>query len=392
MDEQKLITVRMPVTEAGFDARTMEAVVAEFGADAEFVRKSCISIKAPDIAEGERAVIAAVSTEAIDRDHEVMKLSGVDLKWYRKNPVVLYAHDYRSLPIGKAMWIRKEGDKLMAKTVFASAEANPVAENVYQLFREKILNAWSIGFIVHESREPKQDEFSEDVRRVITKWTLLEYSAVPVPSNMEALTTAVGKGLELVSRVADDLGLGECDDCKMDDAPDPDEGGKPYPSEHACRMKDPGGFQPDSFRRVSRNHDGKRYSVIMGKLKGETTMTEQAYRYPKTVWDTASARAHCKSHGGMTFEPASERGMDEDDIAELTLAECLDLIHENIPAKQPQPELITITAPQPTVIRIDNPKAFAERVSASIMDAAAKLLDEGIQSRIDRARGIVRER
>ena len=77
----------------------------------------------------------------------------------------------------------------------------------------------------------------------------------------------------------------------------------PYPNEHACRLKSPDDFKPESFRRVTRDHEGKEYSIIMGRLKGETTMTEQTYRYDKTKWTESEAKAHCKEHKG-TFEPA----------------------------------------------------------------------------------------
>lgn len=36
----------------------------------------------------------------------------------------------------------------------------------------------------------------------------------------------------------------------------------------------------------------------MGRLKGSTKMTEQAYRYAKSVWTATAARAHCKRHKG----------------------------------------------------------------------------------------------
>ncbi|MGD8499094.1 MAG: HK97 family phage prohead protease [Phycisphaerales bacterium] len=80
---------------------------------------------------------------------------------------------------------------------------------------------------------------------------------------------------------------------------------RPYENEHACRLRDPGQFKKGSFRRTSRKHDGKEYGVIMGKLKGETTMTEQAYRYNKGVWSASSARSHCKDHDG-SFEAAKD--------------------------------------------------------------------------------------
>jgi len=79
---------------------------------------------------------------------------------------------------------------------------------------------------------------------------------------------------------------------------------KPYPNEHSCRLRNPDDFQDNSFRRVARQHEGKEYFVIMGKLKGEDTMTEQAYRYPVSTWTVAEARSHCKAHHGISFEPA----------------------------------------------------------------------------------------
>jgi hypothetical protein len=79
----------------------------------------------------------------------------------------------------------------------------------------------------------------------------------------------------------------------------------PYPNEHACRLRNPSEFQPNSFRRGSRRHDGKQYDVIFGRLRGEESMTEQAYRYDKTIWSVDDAREHCEAHGG-TFEPARE--------------------------------------------------------------------------------------
>lgn len=79
----------------------------------------------------------------------------------------------------------------------------------------------------------------------------------------------------------------------------------PYPNEHACRLRDPDDFQSGSFRRTKRKHDDKSYFVISGRLKGEETMTEQAYRYPKDMWSADEARTHCRSHDGLEFAPAT---------------------------------------------------------------------------------------
>jgi HK97 family phage prohead protease len=88
----------------------------------------------------------------------------------------------------------------------------------------------------------------------------------------------------------------------------------PYPNEHACRLRDPGDFEEDSFRRTEREHEGRSYSVIMGRLEGEEELTEQAYRYPKDGWTAADARAHCEAHDGQEFSPASEEDAQPDDM------------------------------------------------------------------------------
>ena len=108
------------------------------------------------------------------------------------------------------------------------------------------------------------------------------------------------------------------DDCpKGDDCPMKGKAiaavGKPFPNEHACRLRDPGDFQDGSFRRTEREHDGKTYAVIMGRLKGEETMTEQAFRYPKGTWTAEAARGHCGSHDG-SFEAASGEGTASTDV------------------------------------------------------------------------------
>jgi len=75
----------------------------------------------------------------------------------------------------------------------------------------------------------------------------------------------------------------------------------PYPSEHSCRLHEPGLYDEDSFRRIKRGN----LVLIIGKKKGKTETEAQAYRYPVGDWEEAEARAHCKKAGGE-FEPASE--------------------------------------------------------------------------------------
>jgi HK97 family phage prohead protease len=126
------------------------------------------------------------STADVDRDGEIIDPKGWDIANYLKNPVILYAHDYSSLPIGKAENVEIQPTGLYISGKFASSEANPMAQKVRLLYEEGILNAVSVGFI------PKLRDGN-----TITKAELLELSFVPVPSNPNALAMAISKGLDI---------------------------------------------------------------------------------------------------------------------------------------------------------------------------------------------------
>lgn len=81
----------------------------------------------------------------------------------------------------------------------------------------------------------------------------------------------------------------------------------PYPNEHACRIRQPGEFQEKSFRRIKQG----KLAIIIGKLKGQSSTTTQAFRYPKDIWTVEQAREHCKENKGR-FEPATNRAMNEE--------------------------------------------------------------------------------
>ena len=85
---------------------------------------------------------------------------------------------------------------------------------------------------------------------------------------------------------------------------------KPLPHEHTCQLRDPGDFEEGSFKRSTEQHEEMEYSVISGKLKGEDSLTDQAYRYDKEVWPEAAAKSHAEEHDGI-FEPAEKRSWSE---------------------------------------------------------------------------------
>lgn len=142
--------------------------------------------KVKDLGEGKLEAI--VSTNDIDRHGEIVDIDGIDLKNYEKNPVVMWAHDYSLPPIGKTLSLTKEkiGKKMVLKTVMEFATGiSDLAREVYNLYKEGFMNAFSIGFI------PLDEEGN-----TYTKSELLEYSAVPIPANPNALLLAKAKGID----------------------------------------------------------------------------------------------------------------------------------------------------------------------------------------------------
>jgi len=133
---------------------------------------------------------ALISTEAVDRDGDIVVADGADIKNYMKNPVVLWAHDYRSLPVAKALKIEvMERIGIKATFQFPEPGTSEQADAVRKLWAGGFLNATSIGFIPKEWENREGDEDADDYLypMKINKWELLEFSIVPVPANQEAL-------------------------------------------------------------------------------------------------------------------------------------------------------------------------------------------------------------
>ena len=142
---------------------------------------------------GERQYEFTASTADMDRDGEVIDVMGWDLKNFKKNPVIMYAHDYRSLPIGKATKIGIKDGKLVNNVEFPPEGTYEFADIVERLVNTGYLKTESVGFIPRKWEDGDGGE--KTPRRTYTKQELLEISIVPVPSNPNALMNAVEAGV-----------------------------------------------------------------------------------------------------------------------------------------------------------------------------------------------------
>lgn len=132
---------------------------------------------------------AVASDESLDRHGETISINGWDYGSYKSNPVLQWAHDYSIPPIGRANGLRIEERNNKKQLVFEPEfhEETELSKQIKTLFEKGYLKAFSVGFI------PKDMEDNN-----IKEAELLEISAVPVPSNPNALVFAKSKGMNEV--------------------------------------------------------------------------------------------------------------------------------------------------------------------------------------------------
>ena len=173
----------------------------------------CLETKASTIDFEKRTMEAVVSTSMVDRDGEIIRPSAFEkrIDTFRKNPVLLFNHDsFNHPPIGKALELKIGKDAMEAKFQFASKGTHPLADTVFGLFGEGIMNAFSIGFRVFNINHAKDDETGKPQPPEITEAELFEISTVPIPANPEALAKRF-QAMDVIRKTATDDGASMSD-------------------------------------------------------------------------------------------------------------------------------------------------------------------------------------
>lgn len=150
-----------------------------------------------------RQITFTASTSDVDRLDTRILASGWDLRAFQRNPVVLWAHQNRELPIGRAVRVWVEGDRLRASVEFMGGDLNPMADQVYRMLQGAWLRGVSVGF------RPLEWRFSEEPDRKgsidFVRQELIEFSITPTPANSDALADPVLTGRRDVGAVEAEL-------------------------------------------------------------------------------------------------------------------------------------------------------------------------------------------
>jgi len=141
---------------------------------------------------GENEYNFIMSDETIDRDGEIIKVDGWDVKNYKSNNILLWGHRHDIPGIGVVGKVVTEDGKLVAKKVrFASPGIYELADTIHGLVDDGVLKAVSVGYMPVEREYPEMEDNNKKKKpRVVTnKAELYELSIVNVGSNPNALMT-----------------------------------------------------------------------------------------------------------------------------------------------------------------------------------------------------------
>jgi HK97 family phage prohead protease len=123
--------------------------------------------------------LAIASTDATDRMGEVIDQTGWQLKNYKQNNVILFAHNDREIMVGNAINTRIDKSTGKPRLVFTPDfhEETDTARALKRLYEQGRMKTFSVGFMPIEF-DPSNSTY--------TKQELLEISAVNVPANPDA--------------------------------------------------------------------------------------------------------------------------------------------------------------------------------------------------------------
>jgi len=152
--------------------------------DGTEVLGSDFNVEIKELDESTKSFWATASTENPDRDNDIIRVAGWDLKNYKLNPVGLFSHNYFEHPHFKTSEIKidKKNKSLTFKPIFDTHDKALITWNQY---KNGFMTSFSVGFRPIEFSYRDPDEMWSGGRE-FTKQELLEISAVPVPAHPDA--------------------------------------------------------------------------------------------------------------------------------------------------------------------------------------------------------------
>lgn len=139
-------------------------------------------VKIEQLDDANLTFLAVASTEDEDRDKDIIRQSGWDLKNFKKNPVIPWSHNYWELPVAKSMrtWVDSTNKRLLFKPKFDGND--DFSRKIFNKYANGFLTSFSVGFRGIEAT-PRDEANPWYGGKEFTKQELLEISSVAVPAN-----------------------------------------------------------------------------------------------------------------------------------------------------------------------------------------------------------------
>lgn len=140
------------------------------------------------------------STPDVDRDGDTIDVAGWELDNFLKAGSFLWAHNSTLPGLAEVITAYKMGNELRVRVRFTGPDMpHPMGygfgHTVWRMYQEKVIKGVSVGFL------PKEWTYNEErggwLPTDFKRQELLELSAVPVPSNPNAIEAAKSKGIDL---------------------------------------------------------------------------------------------------------------------------------------------------------------------------------------------------
>jgi len=159
----------------------------------------------PTIECGEsRCDVSTITSKSVDAEGDIIIPDGLNWdKFQEDGSPVHYAH--HSLRVGRALWIKSKGDRIIAKTKYDVAPASwskdkPwLGDLVWSAVQKGALSGKSITVLPEDTRDPTPAEKQLGAKRVIATGTVMEFSVCKAPVNADAMVEEICKSLDALT-------------------------------------------------------------------------------------------------------------------------------------------------------------------------------------------------
>lgn len=149
--------------------------------------------KAPSSFNAEQGTCRFVmSTDAPDRDRDVVSQSGIDLGPFLQNPIAPFGHHSADFPVGAWEDVQKNltGRPKRTEGTLRLTAGDPVADRLKTHLAAGTIRACSIGFMPKEIERRERQEGEDWTGFFIASSELYECSPVAIPAQPQALAKA----------------------------------------------------------------------------------------------------------------------------------------------------------------------------------------------------------